>query len=127
MFHRLSPRINDVLSQADDATKQYLKNGMDKIDANYYYMPASTDTMFDIGIFYHSIKDYRQALNYYEKSELLFGEQFNLFFNKALCQYYLGESDASLSLFKQALLLDPNSEQVQEWIQFIEKESAKRM
>lgn len=127
MFHRLSPRINDVMGQADEATCQYLKNGMDKIEANYYYMPASTDTMFDIGIFYHTVKDYRKALEYYEKSEQLFGEQFNLFFNKALCQYYLGESELSLKLFKRALVLDPNSEQVKEWVRFIEKETTRRM
>ncbi|MDF1796191.1 MAG: tetratricopeptide repeat protein [Coxiellaceae bacterium] len=127
MFHRLSPRINEVLGQADAATRQYLTDGMAKIEANYYYMPASHDTMFDIGIFFHTTKDYRTALNFYEKSEQLFGEQFNLFFNKALCKYYLGESAQALALFKQALILDPNSEQVKEWITFVETEDTKRM
>jgi tetratricopeptide (TPR) repeat protein len=76
--------------------------------------------MFDIAILFHTLKKYDEALRYYEKSEALFGEQFNIIFNKALCYYYLGETQKSLHLFRQAHAQDKTSEQVQEWIHFLE-------
>lgn len=120
MFHRVSPRILEVLAEAQMSTRQYLADGMKKIEANYYFMPSQHDTMFDIAILFHTLKKYDEALRYYEKSEALFGEQFNIIFNKALCYYYLGETQKSLHLFRQAHAQDKTSEQVQEWIHFLE-------
>ncbi len=125
MFHRIVSRLCAVVAEADEATKQYLCDGMDKIAANYYYMPVSADTSFDIGIMLHTLKQYQRAFDYYQQSEALFGENFNVFYNKGLCQHYLGNDDQAVDLFKQSLKLDPNYDKAKEWIASIEKNQDK--
>jgi tetratricopeptide (TPR) repeat protein len=119
MFHRLAPRINEIINDTDTMTRAHFMNMMPLIDENYYFMPASHDTMFDIGIFYHTVKEYDHAIEYYERSEALFGEQFNLYYNMALCHYYVGHNDRALTLFKRSDILEPNNPSVKEWLDFM--------
>lgn len=122
MFHRLAPRINEVIMDAVRSTRQQFIDMMPLIDENFYYMPASNDTLFDIAVFYHTVKEYDLALEYYQRSEALFGDRFNIHYNSALCHYYIGQSGQALALFKQSLLLDPDNQTAKDWVEYIESE-----
>ena len=78
--------------------------------------------LFEIGVFYHAIKQYQEALTYYEQSEPYIGEQFSLRYNVALCQHQLGRNDEALVNFKKSLELNPDSKEAEEWIAYLEKQ-----
>jgi len=96
---------------------------MHKLAENYYYMPKSDCILFEIAVFFHAIKRYSDALNYYLQAQQFVGEQFGLYYNLALCQHNLGKISEALENFKHALLIDPTSKESQEWITYIEKNS----
>lgn len=125
MFNRLAPILNDVAVKAALSTQLYLKELMPKIAENFYWMPESSDVMFHIGLFFHTLKDYGEALDYYDQSLALYGDVYNTCYNIALCQYYLGESEKALPYFKKALSLDPTKEQCREWIEYVQQENTK--
>ncbi|MDF1796190.1 MAG: hypothetical protein P1U63_06615 [Coxiellaceae bacterium] len=107
IFHQYSVRINVLINKASLATRRYLTGNMAKIEANYYYMPSSINTLLEIGRFFQQIKQYSIALSYYAKSEALFGQQFDLISSKAFCTYHLGGCDDARQLFNEAAALVP--------------------
>ncbi|MDF1759196.1 MAG: SAM-dependent methyltransferase [Coxiellaceae bacterium] len=107
VFHLLSVRINALIGEAGLSAKRFLRDGMQKIEANYYYMPSTINTLLEIGRFFQTLKEYSIALEYYAKSEALFGKQFDLISSKAFCAYHLGEKVQARELFEQAAALNP--------------------
>jgi tetratricopeptide (TPR) repeat protein len=121
IYNRISNRICAILPESDMTTVEFLAGNMHKLMANFYYMPKADNLAFEIGIFFHTIKNYAQALEYYQLAAPLAGKQFGLTYNIALCKYYVGEQEEALVGFKQALEYDPNSKEAKEWVEFIEK------
>jgi len=119
VFHKLAKRINDGAAKVEYATQLALKNIMPKIAENYYCMPKLHDTYFDIGLFFHLLKDYETALKYYKQSEECFGESYNICYNYGLCYYYTGDPVTALKYFKRASMINPNSKEAQEWMVYI--------
>ena len=74
-----------------------------------------------MAVFFHSIKRYEDALNYYKQAQKFVGEQFGLFYNMALCEHQLEIFTDSLENFKNALRLENESKEAKEWIGFLEK------
>lgn len=124
IFRLITGKINERINEKeiDPIIREGLIEGMPKIAANFYYMPNNQDTMFEIGIFFHTIQDYQQALYYYQQSTYYFGPQFSVIYNIALCQYNLSEFNQALESFKQAYDLNRESIETKEWIERIEKE-----
>lgn len=121
IFHKLNTRICSQADEADGATIAYLAANMPKIAANYYYMPKGDNTLFEIAVFYHTTRHYKEAVDYYLRSETYCTEgKFGLFYNVALCQYHLGDLTGALTNFKKALELDAESKETSEWISFLE-------
>ncbi len=121
IYLKLSNRVTSLIEETDVETIQFMAHNMPKMAANYYYMPKSECILFEIGVFFHAIKDYKQALNYYMQALPFVGEQFGLFYNMALCQHHLEMHDEALKNFKKALELDADSKETQEWITHLEK------
>lgn len=124
IYQKLSKQICEQITSAESVTVEYFANHMSNLAENFYYLPKTYDVMFDIGIFFHTLRRYAKAAEYYKKSEQFFGEQFGLCYNIALCLYNSGEMQESLLYFRRASKLDPNSRETKEWIDFIEKERA---
>lgn len=127
IYQRLNGRICSIVEESDITTVDFLANNMHRILANYYFMPKSDNIAFELALFFHSAKRYQQALDYYQKSEAYTSKPFSLVYNKALCQYHLGQRTEALENFKAALQLDPNSKEAAEWIGFIENSSTSTM
>ena len=124
IYQKLSKQICEQITSAESVTVEYLTSHMPNLADNFYYLPKGYDVMFDIGILFHTLRRYADAVVYYKQSEHFFGEQFGLTYNIALCLYNSGELQEALSYFRKALKLDSKSKESREWIEFIEKERA---
>ena len=122
IYLRINARINSLLAEADGDTVAYLAANMHKIANNYYYMPQSECVLFEIAVFYHSIRQFQTALDYYNAALPFVGEKFGLVYNIALCQHLLGDNEGALVNFKRSVELDPESTDAKEWVTFVEKE-----
>lgn len=121
IYLKLSNRVTALIDESDRETIDFMAFNMPKMAANYYYMPKSECILFEIGVFFHAVKRYKDALDYYQQALPFVGEQFGLFYNMALCQNHLELNDDALVSFKKALALDPESKETQEWIAHMEK------
>jgi tetratricopeptide (TPR) repeat protein len=123
MYLKLSNRIVSLIPDSDKETVEYFASKMHKLAENYYYMPKSECIYFEIGVFFHALKRFEEALKYYLMAVEFVGEQFSLFFNIGLCQQNIGHTDEALEYFKKAHQLNPESKEASEWIDYIENKS----
>ncbi len=121
IYMRINSRIMATIAEADSDSITFLAHNMPKIAANYYYMPKSDCVLFEIAVFYHAIKQYDKALQYYLEAQTFIGDQFGLVYNVGLCKHLLNDNSGALASFQQALTIDPDSEDTKEWIAFVEK------
>lgn len=122
IFRLITDKINENIHQAEPIIREGFIEGMPKIAANFYYMPNNQDTLFEIGVFFHGIKAYEQACDYYQQSLHYFGPQFSVLYNQGLCEYHLSEWNKALSSFRVASALNPESIEAKEWVNRIEME-----
>jgi tetratricopeptide (TPR) repeat protein len=106
-------RISDI----DD-----LKEKMAMIEANFFMLPQTIDTFFDIGVFFQETMHYDKALEYYEKSIRSFGEKDTTLYNMGLCYYFLNQPQESIKKFSDALDHNPKYIMARGWISQIESE-----
>lgn len=121
MYLKLTSRINSLVSEADPDTVNFMAHNMATMAGNYYHMPKSECILFEIAVFFHAIKRYQEALDYYLQALPYVGEQFGLLYNIALCQHNVGQHEEALSYFKKALAHDKESKETEEWITYMEK------
>lgn len=122
MYLKLKNRFISLINQAEPETIEFICTNMAKLASNYYYMPRTECVLFEIGVFFHAIKRYADALYYYEASKPFVGEQFSIYYNIALCEHHSGKQKESLAHFKHAIQLNPESKETEEWITYLEKQ-----
>lgn len=121
IYLKLTGRVTSLIQESDSDTINFMASNMAKMADNYYHMPKTECILFEIGVFFHAIKQYGQAEKYYHLALPYVGEQFGLFYNLALCQHHINDNESALKNFKQALSLDNNSKETEEWISYLEK------
>ena len=126
IYLKLSNRVTSLIDGSDSDTITFMAHNMSKMAENYYYMPKTECIFFEIGVFFHAIKRYDEAVKYYEMAQSFVGEQFGLYYNLALCQHHLTRNAAALENFKRAFVLDNTSKETEEWISFLEKADAEK-
>ncbi len=127
IYLKLTNRIVSLVEESDLDTINFIASNMSTLASNYYYMPKSDCVLFEIAVFFHAIKRYEQALQYYLEASKYVGRQFSLFYNMALCQHNLGRIQDALVNFKHSLELDSESKEALEWIVYLEKNTDKPM
>jgi len=120
-YMRISARILEIINEADMDTVNFMADHMPTVASNYYYMPKADCVLFEVGVFFHAIRRYEQALEYYQKAEKFLGEQFGLKYNTALCLKHLERDMEALKYFKNALAIEPESKEAKEWVEYLEK------
>lgn len=120
IYGKITKQICELIPNADRTTKEYLTSHMPDLAGNFYFMPQQYDVLFDIGVLFHTLHQYKDAIPYYEKSIHHFGEKFNLLYNLAICRYHAGEIKESLETFKRAQALNPSSEETKRFVDYIE-------
>lgn len=116
---------NSLSNQVGQASRFYLlelREGMQAIYNNYYFMPNYKNILFELGRLYHVIGDFDDAILRYRESEKCFGEDPSVYFNIGLCRYYQGDKQQALSYFEQTLGMDANHQSAKEWIEYINAE-----
>ncbi len=121
IYLKLTNRVTSLVGETDSDTIQVMARNMEKMAANYYHMPKTECILFEIGVFFHAIKQFDQAVKYYQLAHPYVGDQFGLFYNMALCQHHLGHNEDALKNFKHAISLDSSSKETEEWITYLEK------
>lgn len=122
IYQRISGRISTLLQgETDKDTITFMAKNMHNLAANYYAMPKADCILFEIAIFFHAIKNYQQAYNYYKQAQPYVGDQFGLAYNMALCLHHTGKNAEALEIFKHAKELNPNSKEAEEWITYLEQ------
>jgi tetratricopeptide (TPR) repeat protein len=124
MYLKLSNHIISKIENEDNETIQFMAASMPTMAKNYYYLPKTPCVLFDIGIFYHAIKKYEEAADYYQQALPFVDEQYGLHYNLALCQYHVGKNEHALINFKKAFEMDSNSKEAEQWISFLETQDA---
>jgi tetratricopeptide (TPR) repeat protein len=95
---------------------------MAEIADNFYYVPGLPDIYYDICVFSQEVGEYRQTLEYYQKSLALFGPSDVKLYNMGVCHYLLGERDLALDNLQAALARNPEYTKAKELIAHIEQE-----
>lgn len=126
IYLKLTGRVTSLIDETDKETIDFMCKNMPKMAANYYYMPKSECILFEIGVFFHAAKRYKEALDYYQQAIPFVGEQFGLYYNMALCHQHLDQKEEALNAFKKALEMDPESKETKEWILHLENPSEKK-
>lgn len=122
IYEKLNKQVCEQITRAEKHTVDYFVRHMPDMAANFFYMPRTYDVLFDIGVFLHTLRLFKEAIPYYEQSQKFFGEKFDLVYNLGICKYYSGDSEGALKLFKASLEYNPDSERAQKFIEFIEEE-----
>lgn len=116
VFNKLINRIMSILKDANETAKLRLKSMISTLDKNFYMLPGSQNTYFNLGICCYLMKDYGLALSYYDKAEKSHGGSANLSYNRGLCYHENSQKVKALEQFKLTLERDPNNKSAQEWI-----------
>lgn len=85
---------------------QDLLDNLEKVAANFYYLPNAIDTLFNIGVFLQQIGYHTKALGYYQRSIHYFGRPKRTLYNMGLCYYNLKNYTEALNFFEEAETLD---------------------
>jgi hypothetical protein len=99
-----------------------LARGIPRLWANYFVLDSDKDIAFEIGRFYYGIRDYANALHYYEESINSVGEHHITLHNQGLCYYSLGKLETALSYFSRSLSINNAYEKARSWVDKVNKE-----
>lgn len=121
MYLKIKSRVISLVNEAEPDVIEFMSQHMAVLASNFYQMPQVECILFEIAVFFHAIKNYAEALRYYEQSLPYVGEQFSLRYNIALCQQHVGKKQEALANFKRALELNKDSKETVEWISYLEK------
>lgn len=123
VFDHISDHLCELVGEGDPEVVSYLAAHMHHIADNFYYLPSSNDTMFNIGLFFQNVSRYEEAIEYYRQSQHYFGENDVVLFNIAMCLYSLDRNAEAVAYLESALALNSNATDAKEWIDVIKKES----
>ncbi|MCX7125059.1 MAG: tetratricopeptide repeat protein, partial [Gammaproteobacteria bacterium] len=123
LFDHISEHLCELAFEADPDVISYLETHLHLVADNFYYLPSSDDTLIGIGIFFQNIGKSEKAIHYYELSQLYFGNNDIVLFNKAMCLHQLNRREEAIACLREALTLDSNSSDAKEWIEQIQSEA----
>jgi tetratricopeptide (TPR) repeat protein len=79
----------------------------EEVGASYYHIGESQDFPFKLGLLLFTLKQYRPAMAWFERSLALYGGHAMTYYNLAVSCYRLGEDVAARRWVAQALGLEP--------------------
>lgn len=122
VFDHVSDHLCELAGEGDPEVVTYLAAHMKDIADNFYHLPTSTDTLFNIGLFFQNITNFEEAFHYYEKSQAIFGSNDVVLFNMAMCLYSMDRNADAIRYLEQALAKNQNATDAKEWIDIIKSE-----
>eukprot|EP01034_Spumella_vulgaris_P022824 gene22824-28997_t len=101
-----------------------LCRGIPRVWLNYFILDLDKDIAFEIGRFYYGIKDYANALFYYQQSAATVGNHHVTYHNQGLCFYSLNQLETALTHFHLALDMCGEYEKARSWIEKVQGDIA---
>ncbi len=122
LFCNLWDRISALLTTASSNVIEFLATQLPKVADNYYYLPTNDRVLLNIGLFYHHIGKYGEAIKYYQEALLHDSHYpYYLHHNLGLCFMQKADNKSALSHFELALAIDPDAKDTAEMISKITK------
>lgn len=121
IYSIISSRVESLLPDAENDIKEYLAKNMHKLAENYYYMPKADSTLFQVGLFFHLISRFDEAIPYYLSSLPFDKDLYYINYNLALCYYGKHDPKSALPYFEKALAINPESTETKNMIETVKK------
>ena len=122
VFYKYRDNLLDQIPTAVPELRNDICRGIPLIWKRYYMLDQGKDIAFEIGRFYHGIRDYANALKYYGISVGRIGKHHVTSHNIGLCEYSMGHAEQALASFEAALHINAKYEQARQWGIRIRKE-----
>ncbi len=122
VFDHIAEFLCDLADEGDPEVMSYLSEHMHLIADNFYFLPTSEDTLFNIGLFFQNAGQFDHAITYYQQSEKYFGQSDVVLFNMAMCLHSQEKNSEAIEQLQKALVLNADAEDAKEWIKVIQSE-----
>lgn len=119
VFDHIAEYFCDLASEGDPEVISYLSAHMHCIADNFYHLPSSEDTLFNIGLFFQNANQFDRAIHYYTESERYFGSSDVVLFNAAMCLYSMDKNSEAIAYLEKALQFNADATEIKEWIEVI--------
>ena len=116
LYDDISERISALIDDADGDLINYLKRYLHRVAENYYHMPGSNDTIFEVGTFFQEVSEFETALLYFKLSRQYFPSTWELEFNCGYCEFHLENYDNAIVYLNKALEHTPKSKETKYWL-----------
>ncbi|CAM9189028.1 unnamed protein product [Discosporangium mesarthrocarpum] len=122
VFYKFRDTILNQVSTAVLKLRKDLCRGIPRVWENYYMLDKDKDVAFEIGRFYYGIREYQNALRFYQDSSANVGEHHVTFHNMGLCYYSMGDLERAKLNFEDALGLNADYEKARSWHRKVQQE-----
>ncbi len=102
LFDQISDHLSDAVEEGDPDVIAFLSGHLSCIADNFYQLPTSEDTLFNIGVFLQNNGCYEDAITYYKRSEQNFGESDVVLFNMGMCYESLNDKGQAVRCLERA-------------------------
>jgi len=124
VFFKFRDAILNQVPNCGPKLRNDLCRGIPRVWSNYYMLDTDKDIAFEIGRFYYGIREYGEALKYYQESSRSVGQHHVTFHNEGLCFYSQGQLEEALERFQMSVSLNGEYEKAKSWIEKVQKELA---
>ena len=124
VFYKFRDTVLNQVPTCSHKLRNDLCRGMPLVWRNYYMLDKDKDVAFEVGRFYYGIRDYKNALRYYENSTANIGEHHVTYHNMGLCYYSIGKLESALEQFNKSLALNADYEKARSWEEKVRHELA---
>ncbi|MDJ1184709.1 SAM-dependent methyltransferase [Roseofilum casamattae] len=108
IFSRCFPALMEKLEDAPETIYSEIFATVEQIWNNYFPIQEKRDLAFLLGAVLYTIGYFSDALEYFQRSQQLYGEYPATLYNIAMCHYGLHQFDLALDYLEKTLTLDPD-------------------
>ena len=109
-FFNIKDIIVENLTTVSKNLRQDVYRSMGRVLKNYYFLNRDRDIYFELGRLFFKTRDFKQAIEFYNKSIDTLGIHNVTLYNIALCYKEMGDKESALTFLKDSVKLDSTYE-----------------
>lgn len=125
IFCQMLPRLFEIVPEISESERLNLLMVIPRIWDTYYPLGESENLANDLGNLLLILAFYHEALLFFEKSALIYGNEADTTYKLALCHCMLGQFSVAAPMIEELKALAPNNEALISLIKIFETELAK--
>jgi len=114
IFFGCFPRFMSEVAKASETLRREAYRAIYKIWDTYYFMGEQRDLAFHLGMLLYGMDYLPEALDFFQRSRQLHGEDPITLYNLGMCHYRLRQLEEALTCVTKTLELNPNFEAAKE-------------